>query len=376
MRSLLTRRVVEVGAEERLADVSRLIAENKASHCVVVERPGGGFVGVVRIRDAVTKPADRIFADLISELPAYRVNRTAPRAQVFERIEKENVEDAVVLSDGGKFVGVVTRESVLQWKRDELDRLKDARGKESQVQAKLLQRLREKARKQSRELARAISQLEELSYAVSHEVRTPLRAMRGYAQALQEEYGAQLDDSANDYLRRIIRANQHLDRLTTGVVGYSQIARAKLSLQKVDLSEIVAEALEASKLMELGAVVSVGTLLPVRADRALLARCVEEFISNALKFCPKDRKPSLHIWMERSGATVYLKIKDNGIGVRPEHRARIFQLFEQVHGAELFSGMGIGLALVRAAAERLGGSVGVDAPEKGEGSCFWLRLPA
>lgn len=376
MRKLLSRRVIEVGAEDRMADVSLRIAETQASHCVVRERPRGDFVGVVRIREAVTKPSERIFADLISPLPRFQMGKTEATG-LAELIVGGQVEDAVLLSGAGKFVGVVTRESVRDWQCAVCERTVETEQQRSLARERLVERMRAKLAGQAGALNHALAQLEEFSYAVSHDLRTPLRAMRGYALALQEDYGEKMDETASEYVRRILRASHQLDRLTIGVLGYNEIARAEVAFKRVNLTALVRAIVRQKQAEFPRAIVSIeGKFGTVDTDRALLARSLNELLSNAAQFVAAGTNPEIKISAEREDSWVKISIEDNGVGIRPEHRARIFQLFEQVEGMDPNGGLGVGLAVVRTALEKIGGEVGVESRLAGNGSRFWIRLPA
>jgi signal transduction histidine kinase len=116
------------------------------------------------------------------------------------------------------------------------------------------------------------------------------------------------------------------------------------------------------------------SLPPVHAERAGLVQAIANLISNARKFVQPGREPRVRISATECGPDrVRLVVQDNGIGIAAEHQERIFRVFERLHGADDFPGTGIGLAIVRRAVERVGGTVGVDS-EPGQGSSFWIEL--
>ncbi len=98
-------------------------------------------------------------------------------------------------------------------------------------------------------------------------------------------------------------------------------------------------------------------------------------IGNAFKFVPPGTEPRVTARAEDRGASVRIVVEDNGIGIRPEHHERVFRVFERLHGRKAYPGTGIGLAIVRKVAERLGGAAGVEIEGLGRGSRFWFELP-
>jgi len=112
----------------------------------------------------------------------------------------------------------------------------------------------------------------------------------------------------------------------------------------------------------------------VLGHHATLFHVLANLLTNALKFVAPDVQPQVRIWAEEHAGRVRLWVEDNGIGIASEHRERIFRVFERLHGIETYPGTGIGLAIVRKGAERMGGRVGVES-EVGQGSRSWVELP-
>ena len=117
-----------------------------------------------------------------------------------------------------------------------------------------------------------------------------------------------------------------------------------------------------------------GPLPPVIGHRPTLVQVVTNLLSNAVKFVPPGVPPKVRVRAERRGELVRLWVEDNGIGLAPEHRDRIFKVFERLHGEETYPGTGIGLAIVKKGVERTGGRAGVESDD-GRGSRFWVELP-
>jgi len=226
-------------------------------------------------------------------------------------------------------------------------------------------------------LHQAIAQMEEFSYSVSHDLRAPLRAIQGYAQAVLEDAAPRLDPCALDHLRRILGAAERMDRLTRDVLTYSKIARGAAPLAALSLDRLVGDAIEqyAPARPLPGEIRVERPLLPVLGHEPLLVQAISNLITNALKFVEAGATPKVRVWTERRAERVRLWVEDDGIGVRPEHQARIWGLFERVHPANKYDGTGIGLAVVRKAVERMGGAVGVESDGR-RGSRFWIELQA
>jgi len=221
-----------------------------------------------------------------------------------------------------------------------------------------------------------IGELETFSYSVSHDLRTPLRAMMGYARAIMEDC-PDLTEEHRNYLERIVRGAERLDRLTLDVLAYSRLSRTDFRPQPVDLSKLVTDILDQYPNFQAArANIEVqGPLLPVLGHQAFLTQCLSNILANAIKFVAPGQTPQVKVWTEAAGSQVWIFIKDNGIGIAPEHQDRIFKIFNRVHSEKTYEGTGIGLAVAKRAVERMGGTVSYES-EPGKGSCFRVELPA
>ena len=225
-------------------------------------------------------------------------------------------------------------------------------------------------------LAAANQELDAFSYSISHDLRAPLRAMQGFSEALLEDYGGRLDATGHDYANRIVTASRQMDTLIQDLLAYSRLVRAEVSLDTVSLETVVDEACGALEieLKERGGEITVERPLGrVRGHRAVLGQIVTNLLTNAVKFTRPDTPPRVRVRSARDAGRVRLWVEDNGIGIEPQHRERIFRAFERLHGAQQYPGTGIGLAIVQKGATRLGGQAGVES-EPGAGSRFWVDL--
>ena len=224
------------------------------------------------------------------------------------------------------------------------------------------------------ELRETVGEIEAFSYSISHDMRAPLRSIQGFSKILLEDC-ADLDPQSRNYLERIAASAQRMDRLIQDVLTFSRVARTELRFEPVNLEHVVRGILECyPQLQPPQAKVTIDGVLPqVHGNAAALTQCLSNLLGNAVKFVPGGTVPEIRIWAEPMAKRVRLNVKDNGIGIPEEHLDRIFGIFQRLH--KHYDGTGIGLAIVKKAAERMGGKVGVIS-KPGEGSTFWLELPA
>ncbi len=224
-------------------------------------------------------------------------------------------------------------------------------------------------------LEQTVSELKTFSYTVSHDLRSPLRAMHGFAEALIEDYSATLDERGRLYLQRIQDAANRLDRLIVDLLSYTRISREEGPLEPLDLNKLVRDLIEADgHLRPPEAFVQVeGPLPSVLGRESALNQVLSNLLGNAIKFVPEGAKPRIRIWSTVLGPRVRVWIEDQGIGIPERERDRILNMFVQLNDATKFGGTGVGLAIVRKAVQIMHGAVGVESTE-GSGSRFWFEL--
>ncbi len=236
--------------------------------------------------------------------------------------------------------------------------------------------LERRVAQRTRELRETIQELETFSYSVAHDLRAPLRAMHRSAEVLLLEQASRLPSEGADFLRRICENAERMDRLIQDLLAYSRVTRAEIKPVPVEPRLILADLLVqlASDIKEKKADVRIETPPGmVLADPILLVQVFTNLLSNALKFVPRGTDPHIRIRGERIGRAERIWIQDNGIGIDPRYRERLFRLFERLDSD--YPGTGIGLAIVKRAVERMGGRVGLE-PSQDRGSRFWIELPA
>ena len=224
-------------------------------------------------------------------------------------------------------------------------------------------------------LQETIGELEAFSYSISHDMRAPLRAMQGYANALLSDYGATLDADAKHYLDRIFRSANRLDLLIQDVLTYSRVAKGQIDLQPVDFERLLNDVISTTPEFQepRARIIVERPLHRVRGHDAYLTQCISNLLANAVKFVPERVVPEIRVRSERLDGKIRVWFEDNGIGIDPLHNERIFQIFGQVYPEKKYGGTGIGLAIVSKAVQRMNGEVGVIS-ELNKGSRFWLLL--
>lgn len=233
-----------------------------------------------------------------------------------------------------------------------------------------------RARRLSAELYQRNQDLEAFVHAVTHELRAPLRAMAGFAEAIAEDIALPENGEAVNYLQRIVQASQDMKRILDSLLTFARLGR-EVQVQTVWLQALVESCLRelekeiASAMAQVECEIECHT---VESDPLLLKIVMGNLISNALKFRYKDRRPQVRIRAYQRGAFCRIEVQDNGIGISSEDVNRIFTPFTRLHGMEEYAGIGLGLSIVRKAVTLLGGRYGAISAVH-EGSTFWVELP-
>lgn len=236
--------------------------------------------------------------------------------------------------------------------------------------------LEERVRARTSELERIAAELETFSYSVSHDLRAPLRAIMGFAAALEEDAGATLDAESREHLTRIVRAGDQMAALMDGLLVLARVGRADLHPQTVSVTSLVDGLVDELRPTYPGRHVEVRVTpgIEVHGDARLLRTLLQNLLDNAFKFSA-GRDPA-HVtvtpWGGAPGAAgPGFVVADDGVGFDADD-ARVFEAFQRQHAG--FPGSGIGLATVRRIVDRLGGSVRAESV-RGSGARFFVTLP-
>ncbi|WP_020475907.1 PAS domain S-box protein [Zavarzinella formosa] len=209
------------------------------------------------------------------------------------------------------------------------------------------------------QLAAANQELESFSYSVSHDLRTPLRAIDGFSQALLEDCGERLDDEGRDCLHRVRAASQRMGELIDAMLVLSRVGRGELRRTSFDISQLAAQVMsviqnaEPERFVE----VTIEPNLRTQGDENLVRVAFENLFGNAWKYTGGTTGARIEFGsMEQDGEQVFF-VRDNGAGFDPKYADRLFKPFQRLHLATEFEGNGIGLATVRRVINRHGGHV-------------------
>jgi two-component system, sensor histidine kinase and response regulator len=241
----------------------------------------------------------------------------------------------------------------------------------------LNEQLREHVEQRTRELESANKDLESFAYSVSHDLRAPLRAMQGYCQILQEDFGATLDSEAGALLSKSLDSSHRMEQLIADLLCFSRFSLQELVKRPVSMSALVQRVLAGMPARDDPAAlqVRVAALPDCSCDPSLMEQVLVNLIGNAVKFS-RHRSPALiDIGGQQSGSEVSYFVRDNGAGFDMQYAARLFGVFQRLHSQEAFEGTGIGLGIVKRIVERHGGRVWAQA-EKDVGATFAFALPA
>lgn len=227
------------------------------------------------------------------------------------------------------------------------------------------------------ELAAINKELETFTYSVSHDLKAPLRGIDGYSRLLLEDHAAQLDEEGRLFLGNVRRGVEQMGQLIEDLLAYSRMERRGLRGVPLDLALQVAGVLAEREqdLAARGATVETALAgLVVVADRDGLAVILRNLLDNALKFAAPGRAPRIQIAGRADEKSIILSVEDNGVGFDMQFHDRIFEIFQRLQRAEDYPGTGVGLAIVRKAAQRMGGRVWAEG-RPGVGATFHVELP-
>jgi light-regulated signal transduction histidine kinase (bacteriophytochrome) len=221
-----------------------------------------------------------------------------------------------------------------------------------------------------------LADLESFAGTIAHDLRAPLRAIHGYAAMLREDYASTLGIDGTAILIRIEANANQMARMIDGLLDYSRLGHADPAPTEIDTQELVSGVARALQGETEGRKpqVLIDALPPVRGDAAMLRQVWFNLLSNAIKFSSQTPEPRIEISAERRSSEVVFSVRDNGAGFDMTYAEQIFGVFNRLHAADEFPGVGMGLAIVRRIVVRHGGRTWAQSDGR-NGATFFFSLP-
>ncbi|HEY9073840.1 MAG TPA: ATP-binding protein [Desulfobaccales bacterium] len=280
------------------------------------------------------------------------------------------------------FLTIKQAAAVLQRDKEELEVLAGRRTVELRdANARLSVELDERRRAELRlaqyaqDLTRSNAELEQFAYVASHDLQEPLRMVASFTQLLAKRYRGRLDQDADEFIGFAVDGANRMQQLINDLLAYSRVGTRGKSPAPTDLNEVLgyAEANLNEVIKENGAVVTHEPLPVVDVDQVQFTQLFQNLLANAIKF-RRGETPRIHVSVQAKDGDWFLAVQDNGIGIAPEHKERIFAVFQRLHSRAEYPGTGIGLALCKKIVERHGGRIWVESTP-GQGSTFYFNIP-
>jgi len=240
---------------------------------------------------------------------------------------------------------------------------------------KKLKELNVKLEQHAKELAASNSELEQFAFVASHDLQEPLRMITSFLAQIERKYEDILDEKGKKYIHFAVDGANRMRNIIQDLLEYSRVGRVNVKQEEVDLNEILesVKILQRNVIEEKKATITWKSMPTVEANKGAIQQLFQNLIQNALNYQKKGSIPEIKIWTENLDTHWKFYVRDNGIGIDPQYKERIFAIFQRLHGKEEYSGTGVGLAICKKIVEDQGGSIGVDS-EVGSGSTFYFTI--
>jgi PAS domain S-box-containing protein len=229
---------------------------------------------------------------------------------------------------------------------------------------------------QATQLKVANKELEAFSYSVSHDLRTPLRAINGYTRILLEDYEPLLDEEGKRVCSIINKEAQRMGQLIDDLLTFSRLSRKELNFTKIDMqavaSSVFSELVKEENIE--GIDLQMGKLPSTRGDQALMRQVWVNLLANAIKFTSGKKRAVIEVGSTKNKHETVYYVRDNGAGFEMEYADKLFGVFQRLHSESEFEGTGVGLAIVQRVIHRHGGRVWAEG-KVDEGAVFYFALP-
>ena len=290
-------------------------------------------------------------------------------------------ENAIKMLKGGCSLGyefrVVNKQAKIKWVMETVVPVYYRRKRAtlgSLIDVTERKQMEERLQQMTAEMQRSNTELEQFAYVISHDLQEPLRMVSSYTQLLAKRYGKKLDNDADEFIGYAVDGAKRMQTLLHDLLEYSRVGTRGKPFGLVNCEHVVEQAMANLKIAieECSASVSYDTLPTVMGDEGQLVRLFQNLIGNAIKF-RREETPQVHISALRRNNIITFTVKDNGIGIDPQHSQSIFEIFRRLHTREEYPGTGMGLAICKKIVERHGGHISVQS-QPGQGSTFYFSV--
>ena len=229
--------------------------------------------------------------------------------------------------------------------------------------------------KNSEDLARSNADLAQFAYVASHDLQEPLRTITRFVQLLEKRYQGKLDQDADEFIGFIVSGTKRMQQLINDLLAYSRVNTRKEPPNIMKIEDAIQRAMQNIQyvLEDTRGTIIYGEMPSIIADEPQMTQLFQNLIGNALKFHGEEA-PRVEISAARKGNDWIFSVRDNGIGIDPQYKDRIFEIFQRLHTCEEYAGTGIGLAIAKKIVERHEGHIWVES-QPGKGSTFNFTLP-
>jgi signal transduction histidine kinase len=266
--------------------------------------------------------------------------------------------------------------SINVYSDDELGELATAFNVMSAEIFHMWQNLDNKVKERTIQLELVNKELEAFSYSVSHDLRTPLRAISGYSIMLKEDYEEKLDAEGKRIIGNVIANARMMGQLIDDLLAFSRLGKKELVSTQIDMqslaTNVVNELLQHD--LEKDYQISIGLLPSIEADQGMIKQVLINLLSNAIKYSSKETRPEIEIGSKDEETRTIYYVKDNGVGFEMAYAGKLFGVFQRLHSQEEFEGTGVGLALVKRIIDKHKGEVWAEGLEN-MGATFYFSLP-
>jgi PAS domain S-box-containing protein len=225
-------------------------------------------------------------------------------------------------------------------------------------------------------LTQSNEDLKQFAYVASHDLQEPLRMVASYTQLLAERYSDQLDEKAHKFIAYAVDGASRMQALILDLLAFSRVETRVQPFRRIDAQCALAAAIVNLKTLieETGALVTTDDLPQIQADESQMTMVFQNLINNGIKFQKRQHLPHIHVSAHPRNGGWCFSVRDNGIGIDPKYKDKVFLVFQRLHTRNEYPGTGIGLALCKRVINRHGGQIWFDSCP-GEGTTFFFTIP-